>query len=293
MAQPDVRPHRQPGDGWVECSCGSRHWGLNGAAGLLLWRTSADGVEIVLQHRALWSHHGGTWGLPGGAVSDGETPREGAVREAVEEAGLDPGALRVRAERTLHHPDWSYTTVIAEACGEQRPEVTDPESLEVAWVPLAEIDDGTRELLPAFGEALPELRAMLRRLVLVVDAANVVGSRPDGWWTDRAGATTALRDHLAGLVVEGLPASDVGLPGERWHPRIVLVTEGRARSVAPAGGVEVVTAHGEGDDEIVAQVGRLAADPANDVVVTTADRGLTARVSALGARTLGPRLVRH
>src|SRR5699024_921735 len=89
---PDPRPPRRPGDGWVECRCGQRHWGRNGAAGLLLWRPSgldnrgtappaapdgwvADPADyaVVLQHRALWSHHGGTWGMPGGAVDPGES----------------------------------------------------------------------------------------------------------------------------------------------------------------------------------------------------------------------------
>ncbi|GAA4421741.1 NUDIX domain-containing protein [Georgenia halophila] len=283
--------HRQPGDGWVECGCGSRHWGLNGAAGLMLWRVGADGVEVVLQHRALWSHHGGTWGLPGGAITDGEDAGDGAVREAVEEAGLDAAGMRVWAERSLVHPDWSYTTVVAESVGPQEPSVSDPESLEVSWVPMDGLDG--RELLPAFGESLPLLRAMVRRLVLVVDAANVVGSRPDGWWTDRAGATTALRDHLGALITDGLPASDVELPGDRWYPEVLLVTEGAARGVPAAGGVDVVAAARSGDDAIVDEVRRLVLDPVNDVAVTTADRGLIARVGALGARTLGPRLVRH
>ncbi|WP_226921537.1 NUDIX hydrolase [Georgenia subflava] len=288
---PDARVHRQPGDGWVECACGSRHWGLNGAAGLLLWRIAEDGPELVLQHRALWSHHGGTWGLPGGALSDGETPVAGAVREAVEEAGLDATSLRVHAARALVHPDWSYTTVVAEAVGPLDPHVSDPESLEIAWVPLDDLAD--HELLPAFGDALPELRTMLRRLVLVVDAANVVGSRPDGWWADRHGATERLRDHLAGAGPAGIDAAAVGLPGQTWFPRVVLVTEGAARGVAPVDGVEVVAAPGSGDDAVVDTVARLAADGVNEVVVATADRELRRRVEALGARTVGPRLVRH
>ncbi|MEV1288966.1 hypothetical protein [Micromonospora sp. NPDC049679] len=44
--------------------------------------------------------------------------------------------------------------------------------------------------------------------LLVVDAANVVGSRPDGWWRDRAGATVRLRDALRPVARAGLP----GLP---------------------------------------------------------------------------------
>ncbi|MFD1504350.1 NUDIX hydrolase [Georgenia yuyongxinii] len=291
---PDARVHRQPGDGWVECSCGRRHWGLNGAAGLLLWRTGPAGPQLVLQHRALWSHHGGTWGLPGGALSDGETPVDGAVREAREEAGVVPAGLQVTAARALVHPDWAYTTVLAQATAPFEPAVTDPESLEVRWVDLASIEGF--DLLPAFGDALPELRTMLRRLVLVVDAANVVGSRPDGWWADRAGATVRLRDHLAALARDGLDAVAVDLPGQRWYPEVVLVTEGAARGVDPTDGVRVVTAHGSGDDAVVQTVTAVlgaTGDGVTDVAVATADRELSARVAALGARTLGPLLVRH
>ena len=132
-----LRVHRQPGDGWVDCACGHQHWGLNGAAGLLLWRTGVRGPQLVLQHRALWSHHGGTWGLPGGAIRDGESALHGAVREAAEEAGVEPGLLHVRASRALLHPDWAYTTVVAETTGPFEPRVGDPESLEMRWVDLA------------------------------------------------------------------------------------------------------------------------------------------------------------
>ncbi|MFH5824309.1 NUDIX hydrolase [Georgenia sp. AZ-5] len=292
---PDARVHRQPGDGWVECACGNQHWGLNGAAGLLLWRRGAAGTELVLQHRALWSHHGGTWGLPGGALGDGESPVRGAVREAAEEAGVVPASLRVRASRALAHPDWAYTTVLAEATAPFTPHVADPESLEVRWVPLADLE--SYELLPAFAAALPELRTMLRRLVLVVDAANVVGSRPDRWWADRLGATTRLRDHLAALAGAGLPAGDLNLPGQRWYPEIVLVTEGQARGVETADGVRVVAAQGSGDDAVVATVAEAldGGDGAAHlhVAVATADRELSRRVTALGARTVGPRLVRN
>jgi len=48
------------GDGWVECACGNKHWGLNGAAGIMILR----GHEILLQHRAPWVHNGDTWGIP-------------------------------------------------------------------------------------------------------------------------------------------------------------------------------------------------------------------------------------
>src|ERR671917_601972 len=61
-------------DGWTTCALGHRHWGRAGAAGLLLHRDGEDGPEVLLQHRAWWSHHGGTWGTPGGALHIGESP---------------------------------------------------------------------------------------------------------------------------------------------------------------------------------------------------------------------------
>ena len=153
--------HRQPGDGWLECACGSRHWGLHGAAGVLLYRTDDGGraTDVVLQHRATWSDEGGTWGIPGGAIAPGETPVDGALREATEEAGLDAAALEVVATRVLDHGPWSYTTVVARATGAQDVRATDPESLAVAWVPLDAVTD--RPLLRAFAAAWPALRALL------------------------------------------------------------------------------------------------------------------------------------
>ena len=71
-------------DGWAFCALGHRHWGRAGAAGLLLHRAGADGCEVLLQHRARWSHHGGTWGTPGGALHHGERASEGALREVRE-----------------------------------------------------------------------------------------------------------------------------------------------------------------------------------------------------------------
>lgn len=131
-------------------------------------------------------------------------------------------------------------------------------------------------------------------LMLVVDAANVVGSVPDGWWRDRLGATARLRDHLASLARAGMPGPDAGLQVPRVRPGIVLVTEGRARGLESVEGVEVVDAPGEGDDEVVAVVRRLlAAAPDRPVVVATADHGLQDRVRALGAGITSARAVRH
>lgn len=147
---------RGPGDAWVECSCGRRHWGRFGAAGLLLVRRDGGDLQVLLQHRALWSDQGGTWGLPGGALQEGEAPVHGALREAVEEAGVDPAHVAVRDTLVLDHGPWAYTTAIGWATGPQDARPTDDESLEVAWVDLDDVPD--RPLLVAFGAAWPELR---------------------------------------------------------------------------------------------------------------------------------------
>lgn len=113
-------------------------------------------------------------------------------------------------------------------------------------------------------------------LVLVVDGANVVGSRPDGWWRDRAAAARRLREQLG--------AAD--LP----YDEVVLVLEGHARRDNPAGqagGVLIVHAGGSGDDAVVEAASTQVA-AGHEVVVVTADRVLRERVEAVGASTVGP-----
>lgn len=119
-------------------------------------------------------------------------------------------------------------------------------------------------------------------LLVIVDAANVVGSVPDGWWRDRRAAAERLRDRLVAYVEGGLP----GRPGPL---EIVLVVEGAGRGVASVPGVRVVPAPGSGDDRMVELV---AESGGRDVLVVTADRELRRRVAQLGAEVTGPRTVR-
>ncbi|MDT0611525.1 PIN domain-containing protein [Streptomyces lancefieldiae] len=118
-------------------------------------------------------------------------------------------------------------------------------------------------------------------LLVIVDAANVVGSVPDGWWRDRRGAAERLRDRLA---------AD-GVPGRPGPVEVVLVVEGAARGVDSVPGVRVESAPGSGDDHMVGLVARAAAGDRR-VLVVTADRELRRRVTELGARVAGPRTVR-
>lgn len=303
LPPPDGRVVRLAGDGWVTCQCGARHWGRLGAAGLLLLSDTDDGEPAaLLQHRALWSHHGGTWGIPGGALAPGESPVGGAIREAGEEAGVPESDVRAWASLAVVHPDWAYTTVVGETARPFVPQATDAESLEVAWVPLAAVPH--RTLLPAFADAWPRLLPLIgRRPALVVDGANVVGSRPDGWWRDRPAAAARLHSRLAASLATGLPAAGLGLPGDMWWPDVVLVLEGQARAVdlgvdpgldrpRPTAGplLSVVRADRRGDDEIVAHVrGLLRAGRYTDVVAVTADRDLAGRVREAGGAVVGPR----
>jgi hypothetical protein len=117
-------------------------------------------------------------------------------------------------------------------------------------------------------------------LLVIVDGANVVGSRPDGWWRDRKGAAERLRDRLA----------ERGLPGRPTPVELVLVVEGAARGVESVPGVRVESAPGSGDDRIT----ELAAeDPGRPRLVVTADRELRRRVMELGAEVIGPSALLH
>ena len=83
----------------------------------------------------------------------------GALREAHEEAGVAAESVGIRGEHVLAHPDWSYTTVLADELVRLDPVVTDAESVEVRWVPLDEVT--ALPLHPAFADAWPALRASI------------------------------------------------------------------------------------------------------------------------------------
>jgi len=143
------------GNGWVVCALGHRHWGRFGAAGLLV----TDGVRVVLQHRAPWTHDGGTWALPGGARDSHEDVVTAALREAAEEAALDPASVAPMLEWVDDHGGWSYTTVVAHALVELEPHAANAESIDVRWWAIDEV--GALPLHHAFASAWPRLRDLL------------------------------------------------------------------------------------------------------------------------------------
>jgi hypothetical protein len=114
--------------------------------------------------------------------------------------------------------------------------------------------------------------------VLLVDAANVVGSRPDGWWRDRAGATSRLLARLAAASLADVAFRDV--------EEVVVVVEGTARDVPAPDGVRLVRAPGSGDDALAAEAAALVA-AGRPVLAVTADRGLRARLPE-GTQVTGP-----
>jgi hypothetical protein len=112
--------------------------------------------------------------------------------------------------------------------------------------------------------------------VLVVDGANVVGSRPDGWWRDRAGAAARLHRAIA--------SANLGFD------EVLLVLEGAAKGGQPEGehgATRTLHSPGAGDDTIVEQV-RIRKASGDTVVVVTADKALRGRVTAAGGSSVGP-----
>lgn len=280
---------RQDGDGWGRCGRGHMHWGRFGAVGLLAYVPAGTDhpVRVMLIRRGRWGQHGGTWAPPGGARGRDEPAVAAALREAQEESGLASGDLDVQGMLREEHGDgWSFETFVAAAPRPLPVHADSREITEARWVDVAEV--GSLRLHPGFGADWPVLAGALVPVTVVVDVANVMGARADGWWRDRAGAAQRLHGELVSLAERGFAAlpEALGLPPlTRWYPHIVFVVEGAARraAVGPAGRVRTVAAPGSGDDTIAAE----AAGQGRRLVVT-ADRELRRRCQAAGAAVTGP-----
>lgn len=144
---------------------GSRYWGIFGAAGLVAFDPERG---ILLQHRVEWSHHGGTWGIPGGARHQLETAAQAALREAAEEAAVPIDSIDVLFEFEFDLGFWSYTTIVGIVTNSFEALVTDAESNELRWVIIDEVE--RLELHPGFASSWPEIRNRLQLVLAQRDA---------------------------------------------------------------------------------------------------------------------------
>ncbi len=140
---------------WVDCDkpgCGE-HWGPHGAAGLLIrHHDPKDGQHrYLLQKRAPWVDHGGTWGIPGGGLERHESPEEGAHRESEEEMGELP-ELSHHKTHTDDHGGWAYHTVVMDSPEQFHPQGWDDESTGHAWFTKPEMKN--LDLHPGFAQSL-------------------------------------------------------------------------------------------------------------------------------------------
>jgi 8-oxo-dGTP pyrophosphatase MutT (NUDIX family) len=145
------------GDGFVTLADGTRRWGLFGAAGVLVRFFGDDGTaSYFLARRSEWCHQGGCWAIPGGALNDGETPVEGALREFAEEVGDVLGEHSVVEIHQDDHGGWSYWTVIVDVAEPfVAPEALSWETAETGWIASDEL--ARLELHSAFRDMLGRL----------------------------------------------------------------------------------------------------------------------------------------
>ena len=114
-------------DRWTVCEKGHVHWGVNGGAGLLFRYVPNQGEPTyLLQQRSRWVDYGGTWGIPGGAIRDGESSEETARREVAEEIGVLPDYRITAVEVQDCGGGWSFHILTADVdepftayCGKQ------------------------------------------------------------------------------------------------------------------------------------------------------------------------------
>lgn len=206
---------RNSGDAWVTASDGSRYWGKYGAAGLVVHHPQ---LGVLLQHRVHWSDHGNTWGIPGGALHEGESVIDGALRESHEEAGVPRAAVHPRFTFTLNLGGWSYTTVLAESVSLFTPRITDQESSALRWVPVPEVEH--YPLHPAFAASWPVIRPYLgTQAECVVDAQSVLRLATREITASSQPAASLLCTALSRLQSVGVSATTT--PQHR-HPRLKL-----------------------------------------------------------------------
>jgi 8-oxo-dGTP diphosphatase len=121
-----------------------------------LTSAEASGRPVVLlQHRAAWTHHGDTWGLPGGARASWETPEQAALRETEEEVVLSLADVALHRVHADEHGGWTYWTVIAGLPDPRAAQPRNHESIRLAWVPIDAVTG--LALHPGFAASWPQI----------------------------------------------------------------------------------------------------------------------------------------
>jgi ADP-ribose pyrophosphatase YjhB (NUDIX family) len=110
----------------------------------------------LLQRRAWWTHHGNTWGVPGGAMASWESPEQAALREVSEEVAVSLELVRIDSVHHDDHGGWSYWTVKATVTEALRAQPRGRETAEMRWVALADVDQ--LDLHPGFAATWPAVR---------------------------------------------------------------------------------------------------------------------------------------
>jgi 8-oxo-dGTP pyrophosphatase MutT (NUDIX family) len=170
------------------------HWGTHGAAGLLV----VDKGKALLQQRSQGVREPHTWSIPGGARGKDETAEDAALREAAEETGLDPNAVKIVA--TYTHPcacGWEYVTCVATPIG--------PSTLRGNWeserLELVPLDDvGKLDLHPGFKAPWPALRDIIR----APDTRPNITQVTERLWTGGDRGRTSMATWLAQLQSAGI-----------------------------------------------------------------------------------------
>lgn len=138
-----TRQNPTTGEWWVRCDAGHEHYGEHGAAGLLLVHGSQ--MHVLLQERAAWVDHGGTWGIPSGALHPGEDPRVGAMREAREEGVGTFNFAGAPQTFVADHGGWVFHTVVVPV--KSKPVThTNSEARSWTWARWVDLVTGTSML---------------------------------------------------------------------------------------------------------------------------------------------------
>jgi 8-oxo-dGTP diphosphatase len=204
-------------DRYVTCDQGHDHWGAAGAAGLLVRHRGDDGAySYLLQHRSPYVQHGGTWSTPGGALAHGESPEQGARREAEEEFGPLPSGLTHHHTFSDNHGGWAYHTVVMDSPHRFEPaggDVGDWETQGHGWFTPAEMKG--LQLHPGFAASWENVRksGAVQKAAAYDPEARIVRTTSELGWGDEEWAAARREPwHAAAKLAQKQTRFD--------HPRL-------------------------------------------------------------------------